>query len=108
MIKTRKELKFYLQEDGKRNGFVKVGIKYWIQLLVGDENAKAYSYLRALRHAEFHFGKKSPFHRFVYVYWQLKRTIKGNRYHIQIPLNKSGYGLRIMHLSGGGYFIECQ
>jgi len=102
MIKTRKDLKFYLKEDGKRNGYPTAGMRFFVHILVGHENARSYAYLRALRHCEFHYGKKSPMHRLAYAYWQLRRVGLGSRYHIQIPLNKCGYGLRIMHLSGGG------
>ena len=109
MIRTRKDLKFYLQEDGKRNGYPTVGLRYMIHWLIGSENAKSYSYLRALRHCEYHCGKKSIYHRLAYLYWSMTRAYRGSRYHIQIPLNKCGYGLRIMHLSGGGGgTFKCQ
>ena len=102
MISSRKELKFYLKEDGVRNGFSTVGFRYWASKLVRRENAVSYAYLRALRHCEYHSNKKSPLHRLAFVYWQLRRVILGGKFHIQIPLNKCGYGLRIMHLAGGG------
>lgn len=102
MIQTRKDLKFYLCEDGKRNGYPSTGLRYFIHRIIGFENAKSYAYLRALRHCEYHAGKKSPHHRLAYFYWKVRLITLGSRYHIQIPLNKCGYGLRIMHLSGGG------
>lgn len=101
MIKSRKDLKLYLREDMKRNGFE----KYWqyrLRLLCRNENALAYRYLRALRHCEYHFGEKSIIHKLAFYYYWFKRSRLGGKYHIQIPLNLIGYGLRIMHLSGGG------
>ena len=102
MIQSKKDLKFYLKEDGKRNGFDKGYMHYAIHLLIGSENARSYRYLRALRRCEYQSQKKSPFCRLVCAWYKLKLAVLGSRYHIQIPLNKSGYGLRIMHLSGGG------
>lgn len=102
MIKTRKDLKFYLLEDGKRNGFGKNYFNYLVHLLAGSENARSYRYLRTLRRCEYHVNQKSVWHKFPLAFYKLKRAILGSRYHIQIPLNKCGYGLRIMHLSGGG------
>jgi len=102
MISSRKELRLYLKEDGKRNGFSSSGFRYWTYKLVGHENAMSYAYLRALRHCEYHSNKKSPIHRMAFAFWQLRRVVLGSKYHIQIPLNRCGYGLRIMHLSGGG------
>ena len=102
MIKTREDLKFYLLEDGKRNGFGKNYFNYLVHLLAGSENARSYRYLRTLRHCEYHVNQKSFLHKLPLTYYKLKRAVLGSRYHIQIPLNKCGYGLRILHLSGGG------
>lgn len=101
MIETREELKLYLKEDGKRNGFANYW-QYCLRLFCKSENALAYRYLRALRHCEYHSGKKSVLHKMFYFLYWFKRSRLGSKYHIQIPLNKVGYGLRIMHLSGGG------
>ena len=102
MILTRKDLRMYLREDAKRNGFERGYWYYLLRLFCRSENAIAYSYLRALRHCEYHINKKSPIHRLAYYYYWLIRSRLGGKYHIQIPLNRTGYGLRIMHLSGGG------
>ena len=102
MIQTREELRLFLKEDGKRNGFGDNQFRYWIRLLKGSESAQSYRYLRALRHCEYHSGKNSIYHRLAYFYYSYKMTRLGARYLIYIPLNKCGYGLRIMHLSGGG------
>lgn len=41
MIKTKKDLRFYLREDAKRNG-ISSRLKYWITVCMGHENACAY------------------------------------------------------------------
>ena len=102
MIKTRKELHFYLQEDGKRNGFGKGKLHYLFCLFCRRENALAYHYLKTLRYCEYHHNNNSVLHKLAYFYYKFKRTRLGSKYNIQIPLNKTGYGLRILHLSGGG------
>lgn len=102
MIKTRKDLRFYMHEDGSCNGFKKGYFIYSLRLLAGSENARAYRYLRALRHCEYHANQSSSLHKIPLLFYRIKRSILGSRYHIQIPLNKTGYGLRIMHISGGG------
>ena len=94
-----------MQEDAKRNGF-RCGFKgflhYVIHFLIGSENARSYRYLRALRHCEYYCQKRSFIGRIPLLFYKIKRAALGRRYHIQIPLNKCGYGLRIMHLSDGG------
>lgn len=102
MIKTREDLRYYLGEDAKRNRVTTNFFKYLIQLLLKSENAYAYRYLRALRHCEYHSNNSSLYHKLAYYYYRIKKSRLGGKYHIQIPLNKTGYGLRIMHLSGGG------
>lgn len=102
MITTREDLCLYLQEDAKRNGFAKGYWQYLFRLICRSENAIAYRYLRALRHCEYHYNKKTLAHKLAYFFYWFKRSRIGGKYHIQIPLNRTGYGLRIMHLSGGG------
>jgi len=92
MIKTRKDLHFYLKEDAKRNGKPKSLLKYYMSLLSGNENVHICRYLRFLRHYEHYFG------------FRLSRL--GLRYNIRITPNTCGYGLRIMHLAGGGCRIN--
>lgn len=44
MIRTKDELKLYLQEDAKANGIVP-GMGYLLKLFYGNINACAYRYL---------------------------------------------------------------
>lgn len=103
MIKTRKDLKFYIQEDAKRNGYYGRYIAYIAGLLVGKENAYIFKYLKLLRHAEYHYNnRRSIFHKCLYYYYKIRQTRLGLKLKVSIHLNECGYGLRIMHLSGGG------
>ena len=103
MIKTRKDLKFYLKEDAKRNhcyGY----FRYMALLLVGAECACAFRYIKCLRNLEYHLNnsKSSLWHKIWYQYYRIKKSRLGMKYSISIHPNTCGYGLRIMHLSGGG------
>lgn len=102
MIQTREDLRFYLKEDGKRNGCGKGYFNYLFRLFSRNENAFAFRYLKVLRHCEYHYNQKSFLHKLAYYVYSYKKSRLGGKYNIQIPLNKTGYGLRIMHLSGGG------
>ncbi len=102
MIKTKEDLRFYLQEDGKRNGFDKGYLHYFILLLARNEHALAFRYLKTMRYCEYHRNNNNIWHKLCYCYYKFKKLRLGSMYHIHIPLNKTGYGLRIIHLSGGG------
>lgn len=101
MIKTRKDLKFYLHEDAVRNGCVGGG--YYVKLLFNAENARAYRYIRCMRYFEYYSNKKQPICTRVFkMFFQLKLMYLGGKYGIYITPNSCGYGLRVAHLSGGG------
>ncbi len=102
MIKSRKDLKFYLQEDKKRNGGGSY-LGYKLNLLGGSENAYALKYLRLLRYAEYYYNNSSnPLFKLLYFWYKVRLNHLGLKLHIKIPLNTCGYGLRLIHLSGGG------
>ena len=52
-IVSRKDLKFYLQEDAKRNGLCSWG-GYYLRLLLDYENACAFRYIKCMRKCEYH------------------------------------------------------
>ena len=107
MIKTHKDLLKYLQEDGKRNNCPSLRV-YLYGRITGSENAVAYRFLRALRRCEYHFNNKGKLlHNVLYLFWHLRKNHLGLKYSIQIPMNKTGYGLRILYLAEG-YNIDCQ
>ena len=103
MIKTKHELKYWLDEDAKRNscnGF----FRYIALLLMGYECACVFRYIKCMRKCEYHLNnaKNSTWHKAWSVYYKLKLSRLGMRYNIRIQPNTCGYGLRLMHLSGGG------
>ncbi len=102
MIKSRKDLHFYLKEDAKRNG-IHGNLKYWIKLFACSENACAYRYIKCMRYCEYHLNNSSNiFNKICYYAYKLKLSRLGRKYNISIEPNSCGYGLRLMHLSGGG------
>ncbi|MBR6981671.1 MAG: serine acetyltransferase [Prevotella sp.] len=102
MIKTREDLKFYIREDAKRND---IG-SYWgylLHVLLGGENIRPFRFIRCMRYYEYHVNNSDKFyHRVMYWYYRLKLTRMGAKYSIWVKPNTCGYGLRIMHISGGG------
>ena len=103
MIKSRKDLNFYLREDNKRNGLGGSYIRYKLNLLGGAENAYALKYLRLLRFSEFYYNNSSNLvYKLLFYWYKMRLNHLGVKLHIRIPLNTCGYGLRLMHLSGGG------
>lgn len=109
MIKTRNDLNYYLTEDAKRNncyGF----FRYIALLLMGAEVACAYRYIKCMRMCEYHLNNssRSVWHKVWYWWYKFKLSRLGRKYNIRIHPNTCGYGLRLMHLAGGGHFIEYQ
>ncbi len=103
MIRTRKDLYFYLREDAKRNGCYGF-FKYMAMMLIGSESVYVYRYIKSLRYCEYHLNnsKDSLWHKIWFHYYNIKKYRLGRKYHIKISPNVCGYGLRIMHISGGG------
>jgi len=109
MIQTKSDLYFYLHEDRKRNGCDISHFRYLLGIISLRENVLAYRYLKCLRKCEYYTNTNGLFHNLLRRVYGFKMCRYSTKYHIHIPLNKTGYGLRIMHLSGGGwYFVECQ
>lgn len=103
MIKTRKDLMFFLQEDAKRNNASYSKLNYIVHLLVGSDHACIYRYIKCLRHYEYHVNNSNNIlHRFFGAMYKIKLSRLGLRYNMSIRPNACGYGLRVMHLSGGG------
>ena len=74
-----------------------------MRLLAGRENARAYRFIKCLRKCEYHKNnKKRIIHRLMYLYYSFRLARIGANYHISILPNTCGYGLRLLHLSGGG------
>lgn len=105
MIRTRKDLKFYIEEDGIRNGFRNSYVRYLLYLVIGTENAHVFHYLRVLRYCEFHMNNRGLIHKFMYIIYKVWLRHLEGKYLIKLSPNIAGYGLRITHLSGGGGYV---
>lgn len=113
MIKNRKDLKFYLREDFKRNGFsYSIGgvVKRWLLDICGAENACVLGYLILMRKCEYYYNNRvNLLSKVCWLYYKIKYTRLGKKLNIRIPLNTVGYGLRIHHISGGGgCLLNCK
>lgn len=110
MLKSRKDLKFYLQEDAKANRLAGCSmVKYWGRLFIGSESAHVYKYLRVLRHCEYHSNNAGVWHKLMYKYYKIRLHRLGFKYSIRIPENVCGYGLGILHIAGcGGCLVNAK
>lgn len=102
MIKTKQDLRYFLQEDAKANG-IRPGISYITKLIYGNVHACAYRYLKSLRKYEYYQNTGSPL-RF---WWRFYNRRLGLKYNLAIPINVVGYGLYLPHLEGG-VIVNCQ
>ncbi len=113
MIKSKKDLNFYLQEDAIRAGMptrytISGYIQYIIKLAIGDEQAHVLKYLHTLRHLEYWTNTSTNIiHELVRKYWNVRHSRMGHRYGIHIGANMVGYGIKIAHFSGG-VIINCR
>ena len=75
-----------------------------MRLLLNNEHARSYRYIKSLRHFEYYSNKaqKNIFTQFLRQYYKIKLMYLGGKYNIYITPNTCGYGLHILHLSGGG------
>lgn len=48
MIKSRKDLRFYLSEDRKRNHIPSSWGWYYLRLLIGEEQAHVFRYIKKM------------------------------------------------------------
>lgn len=103
MIKTKEELKFYLQEDRKRNGIDCAWWKYTLKRLCGSESANIFYWIKNYRYWEYHHNNSGIYHRIASKYFEIITKRVGLKLGIRAEINKIGYGLRIMHLGGGIY-----
>ena len=108
MIKSTKDLRFYINEDRKRNlKFVnKYNIfKYFFHILVTkNEHYLAFRYMKNLRKLEYSINclkGKSIIGDFIYYYRYIRYMRLCFAYNITLPPNKIGYGLYLPHIVGG-------
>ena len=103
MIKNRKDLKYYLEEDAKRAGLTNV-LLYCSKIAYGNEQAHSLRYLRFLRRYEYHHNCD---HRLRSMWYRIRHSRLGLKYGIHIGINMVGYGFWIPHFTGG-IIINCK
>ena len=115
MINSKEDLRFYIEEDRKRNlKFVKNYnvLKYYYNiLLTKNENYLAFRLLKNLRKLEYSINcqkGKSFWGNLIYRYRHIRYSRLCFEYGITLPLNKIGYGLYIPHIIGGGIIANCK
>lgn len=104
MIQSKKDLKFYLHEDRARSCMGGGKFGYILRLCLNNEQARAYRYIRCLRHFEFYSNSshQNILVKLLKTFYRAKLMYLGGKYNIYITPNACGFGLRILHLSGGG------
>ena len=111
MIQSKKDLRFYIQEDfnSNLNGKKKSFVEYHIKKIIGHEGVMACEYLKCLRKLEYFINCRKDFFGNIYkVLYKVKLQRLSLRLGIQISPNTCGYGLRLLHFKiGGGIIINC-
>ena len=109
MILSKDDLRHYIKEDKKRNlGAYRINpIIYFAKWIYGTDEMKAFLYLKALRKCEYAknvLKDKSYIGKIIYLFrkWRLHRL--SEKYNIVIGENMVGYGFRMPHVIGGGYY----
>jgi len=106
MIKTKAQLKEYLEADQLYAYVPKSKLKRVLYRLHGNEQCHAFRYVECLRKMEYHLNTG---HKLRYSYYHFKLSRLGLRYGIRINPNVTGKGLNIIHLAGGGgCIVNCK
>ncbi len=97
MIKTKAQLKEYIQADRDRNSYGATSI---LRRLMGVEEEQYYvcKYLRLLRYTEYYKNTASSFiTKKLFLFYHLRLLRLSRKLNIYIPLNCVGKGLRVAH-----------
>ena len=101
MIKTKEDLRFYIESDlGRYSNFLtykKKQVELWIR---GSESLPVYNFIYSLRHYEYYLnkGEKLSFiEKIKKHYWRFTYRHNELKYNIFIGTNTCGPGLRIVH-----------
>lgn len=100
MICSKQDLKDYIAADRKANGMERY---YWLKLLYGNDNARAFRYLKSLRKLEYAKNTNSIFYHF----WRWYNRQLSLKYGVGLFPNTIGKGLRLPHLVGG-VILNCK
>ena len=105
MIQSKEDMRFYIQEDKKRNLGTNIStLKYIAKWLYGSDDMKAFRLLRALRKLEYAkncLRQKGIVGKLIYAYRQYRYHRLEEKYNIAIGTNMVGYGFRLPHIVGG-------
>ncbi len=110
MIQSKEDLKYYIQEDFKRNLGAISNLKYLALKLYDSDGYRITRYLKALRKYEYAINvqRKSLFGKLIWAYRKLVWHKLGVKYNIILPPNVIGYGFKVSHIVGGGIIINCK
>ena len=103
MIQSKEDLKFFIQEDTKRNLGTISKLKYLALKLYDSDRYRITRYLKALRQYEYAINvqRKSWLGRLILAYRKIVWHKLGVKYNIIIPPNVVGYGFKVSHMLGG-------
>lgn len=113
MIKSKKDLKFYIAEDKKAclkhcagRTFLEKVYNYFFP----TDNIMAFRYLKSLRLLEYSINckkGKSKIGNLFFLYYKCMNRYYGVKYGINISPNTVGYGFYIPHVVGGGIILNA-
>lgn len=104
MILTKKDLKFYLEEDRRQYKFI---VPWRIGVYFGVEQCHAFRFLRSFRLLEYSYNNsKGFFPKLRYYIRKLRHSYLSYKEHVVLHINTIGYGLRIAHM--GNIIINCE
>ena len=105
MIKSKRDLRFYITEDKKR---YTLNIPWRVGVYFGHEPSHAFRIVRALRLYEYALNNSNS------IYGKIRLLLRSLRFRIlsyktgvSINANAVGYGLRLVHLNGG-IILNCE
>lgn len=98
MIRTKKELKFYIRADEIMNE--QVFPQSWIKRLLLP--CAIQRFMRCMRKLEYYYYRKelSKWHLLPWLYYRVKYHRLSEKLGFDIPINTLGYGCRIAHKCG--------
>ena len=101
MIKTKKDLRFYLESDlGRYYNYFRYRIKLFELWLRGSESLPIWKFIYSLRHYEYYYnqgGQLSLIGRLRKQYWRFKFRHSQLKYDFHIEPNTVEFGLKIIH-----------
>ena len=93
MIKTRQDLKDYLQKDIARFS----SKPRWFTQFTFSETWMLYSYMRTLRYYEYYSNNRRWYNLPLYLFYMLSYRRRCLKYRISIPVNVAGPGFSFVH-----------